>query len=341
MRDLPPFDALVAFEAVLRHGSMIAAAAELGVTQSAVSHRLRRLEAFVGTPLFLRLNPGLAPTAAGKALAEGLVEVLAGMAGMRARCRAAAAPARLRVGVGAALAQHWLVRRLPAFATTYPEIDVELALLTSCGTVRAANLDVRLLWLPEAEARASSTQYSLLREKVFPVCRPELLPSGRPLAEPQALVRLPLLHKGRESGPDAAPEWTWRTWFARLGLGESVPRGLRFDDIGPAIGGALEGTGVVLGRSLLCADALMDGRLARVLPSYWDVPCSKVHVATWSVAGIGDSRIHAFVRWIGEAAEGSIASTMSVDDNPGDHQASFGRAWERATTRCHATEQAG
>jgi len=313
MRALPPLDALVAFEAVLRHGSMTAAAAELGVTQSAVSHRLRRLEAFVGTPLLLRLHSGLTPTAAGTALAEGLAEVLTGMAGLRARCRAATAPARLRVGVGAALAQHWLVRRLPDFVTAHPEIDVELALLTSCGEVRAANLDVRLLWLPAADARASSTQNPLPREKVFPVCRPELLPSGRPLAEPRAIVQLPLLHKGQESGPDAAPEWTWRTWFARLGLGAPVPRGLRFDDIGPAIGGALEGTGVVLGRSLLCADALADSRLARVLAPQWDVPSGKISVATWPIAGIGDSRIQAFVRWIREAAEGRIAPTFLAD----------------------------
>ena len=59
MQRLPPFDALVAFEAVLRHGSMTAAATELGVTQSAVSHRLRRLETFVGTPLLRRLRAGL------------------------------------------------------------------------------------------------------------------------------------------------------------------------------------------------------------------------------------------------------------------------------------------
>ncbi len=200
MRGLPPFDALVAFEAVLRHGSMTLAAAELGVTQSAVSHRLRRLEAVVGTPLLRRLHPGLQPTAAGLALAEGFAEVLAGMASLRARCRAATGPERLQVGVGSAVAQYWLVRRLPAFMEAHPDTDVELVLLPNCDAVRAASLDVRLLWLPVTEARASSTRCLLPRETVFPVCRTDLLSREIARGDLTALLRLPLLHKGRMAG---------------------------------------------------------------------------------------------------------------------------------------------
>ncbi|MGU3420793.1 LysR substrate-binding domain-containing protein [Methylobacterium sp. D54C] len=309
MRGLPPFDALVAFEAVLRHGSMTLAAAEIGVTQSAVSHRLRRLEAFVGTPLLRRLHPGLAPTPAGVALAEGFADILAGMAALRTRCRAATAPERLQVGVGSAVAQYWLVRRLPAFMAAHPDTDVELVLLPNCDAARAASLDVRLLWLTATEARASSTRSLFPRETVFPVCRPDLLRGECAYGDPGTLLRLPLLHKGRDDGPDGASEWAWRTWFTRLGHASPVPRGLRLDDIGPAIGSALEGTGVALARSLLCADALADGRLARVLPADRDMPSAKVQVATWTAARIGDARVQAFVRWVVEAAERSPASS--------------------------------
>ena len=61
-RRLPPFPPLVAFDAVVRHGSFTRAAAELGVTQSAVSHQLRRLEHHFDTRLLQRLNPGVVPT---------------------------------------------------------------------------------------------------------------------------------------------------------------------------------------------------------------------------------------------------------------------------------------
>ena len=76
MRSLPPFDALVAFDTALRHRSMTRAAAELGMTQSAVSHRLRRLEAYVGAPLLHRSPGGLSATPAGSALATGLADLL-------------------------------------------------------------------------------------------------------------------------------------------------------------------------------------------------------------------------------------------------------------------------
>ncbi|MGE8131846.1 LysR substrate-binding domain-containing protein [Methylobacterium sp. NPDC080182] len=321
MRGLPPFDALVAFEAVLRHGSMTLAAAELGVTQSAVSHRLRRLEAFVGTPLLRRLHPGLQPTAAGLALAEGFAEVLAGMASLRTRCRAATGPERLQVGVGSAVAQYWLVRRLPAFMEAHPDTDVELVLLPNCDAVRAASLDVRLLWLPVTEARASSTRCLLPRETVFPVCRTDLLSREVARGDLTALLRLPLLHKGQDAGLGAASEWAWRTWFERLGYTVPVPRGLRLDDIGPAIGSAIEGAGAALVRSLLCADALAEGRLSRVLPPEWDMPSAKVQVATWSAAQIGNARVRAFVRWVVEAAERSSAALAPLAAERQSHPA--------------------
>ncbi|WP_265441650.1 LysR family transcriptional regulator [Bradyrhizobium sp. SEMIA] len=111
----PPFDALIAFEAVHRLGSVTAAASDLGVTQSAVSHRLRRLEDFMGLPLLTRTSGGMRPTPAGEALASGLAELLTGLGELRARCRAAASNGPLRVGVSAALADYWLVARLPMF----------------------------------------------------------------------------------------------------------------------------------------------------------------------------------------------------------------------------------
>lgn len=321
MRGLPPFDALMAFEAVLRHGSMTLAATELGVTQSAVSHRLRRLEAFVGTPLLRRLRPGLAPTAAGLALAEGFADVLAGMAGLRSRCRAAMVPEGLQIGVGSAVAQYWLVRRLPDFMEVYPDTDVELVLLPNCDAVRAASLDVRLLWLPVTEARASSTRCIFPRETVFPVCRPDLLGGEVARSELKALLRLPLLHKGQDGGFGAGSEWAWRTWFARLGYAAPIPRGLRLDDIGPAIGSAIDGSGAALVRSLLCADALAEGRLARVLSSDWDMPSAKIQVATWSAAQIGNARVRAFVRWVVEAAERSCASLALLAGEGKSHPA--------------------
>lgn len=306
MRALPPFDALVAFDTALRQRSMTLAAAELGLTQSAVSHRLRRLEGFIGTPLFIRSGTGLNPTPPGLALAAGLAELLDGLADLRARCRAAAASSALRVGVGAALADHWLVRRLPAFAAAHPDIGVELSVMTSEAEARTASLDIQVLWQPVATARASTTQRLLFQEQVFPVCHPRLLPAGGPLDDPAGLKALPLLHKG-EPGRNAGAEWSWASWFERLGLDGKPAVSLRFLTVGTAIAAALEGAGVVLARSLLVHDALADGRLVRVLPAQWDVPSGKAHLVRWPAALTGDPRVRHFAAWLAGEADRTMA----------------------------------
>ncbi|MBS4048761.1 MAG: LysR family transcriptional regulator [Alphaproteobacteria bacterium] len=296
MRPLPPFDALVAFDAVLRLGSMTAAAADLGLTQSAVSHRLRRLESFIGAELLVRRRAGLSPTPAGAALAEGLGDIFDGMAALRERSRMAAHPARLRVGLGAALAQHWLVRRLPDFSRRHPGIEIELVIFTTRAQAeaRGGDLDLRIHWVKPEEARNSSTQTLLFREQVFPVCAPSIL--KKPLRDPARLAELPLLYKSAEAGQ--GEEWEWSTWFQRLGIKARPKPRLRFEEIGLAIAAAMEGGGVALGRSLLVHDALKDGRLVRPLGDGWALPSAKVHLARWPAASSRNLRLRAFVDWL-------------------------------------------
>jgi DNA-binding transcriptional LysR family regulator len=156
MRALPPFDGLIAFDAALRHRSMTLAAGELGLTQSAISHRLKKLEGFVGARLLDRTGGGLLPTAAGVTLAEGLGRMLDEMAELRARSRASVRPLTLKIGLGSALANHWLVRRLTAFASAHPDIAIELCIIESDVQARALDLDVQIRWLPKVGARATS-----------------------------------------------------------------------------------------------------------------------------------------------------------------------------------------
>lgn len=306
MRSLPPFDSLIAFEASARHRSMTLAATELGLTPSAVSHRLRKLESYLGAKLFNQRNGiGLSPTSAGAALLSEVAGMLDEMATLRARYRAVSQPALLKVGVGAALSHYWLVRRLPDFLKVHPEVSVELIAVESEVQARAADVDLQVLWLPKPVARASSTQRLLFRERVFPVAAPRLLPRARPLRTMRQLMDLPIIHKGRAGRGDGA-EWSWSTWFERLGLEGEIPAGIRFDTISLALAAAIEGAGVALGRSLLVHDALADRRLARVLSNEWDMPSSKVHVVRWPAALSGDRRVKLFTDWI--AAESARVS---------------------------------
>jgi LysR family transcriptional regulator, glycine cleavage system transcriptional activator len=300
----PPFDALIAFEAVHRRGSVTAAAQDLGMTQSAISHRLRRLEDFMGLPLLVRAHGGMRPTPAGAALASGLADLLSGLGELRARCRAAAGSGALRVGVSAALADYWLVARLPQFNARHPAMPIELIVVESAAQAAHLDLDITIHWLHEPEARETSTQRMLFRENVFPVCHPRLLPRT-PLDEPNPIAGLPLIHKGNSDDDAGGAEWTWTAWFARLGLNAPPPMGLRCANIATAISAALQGRGVALVRSLLARDALADGRLVRVLPEAWDMPSTKVHLVRWPAALAGDARVKAFVAWLVEVGGAS------------------------------------
>ena len=303
MRSLPPFDGLVAFEAAARHRSITLAATELGLTQSAVSHRLRKLETYLGAKLFNhRSGTGLSPTTAGASLLTETVGLLDELAMLRARYRAAAQPAVLKVGVGAALSHYWLVRRLPGFLARHGDVGVELFVAESEAQALAADVDLQVLWLPKTVARASSTQRVLFRERVFPVAMPRLLPRSRALHNVRDLANYPIIHKGR-AGRDDGAEWSWPAWFERLGLGAAAPGGMRVDTISLALAAAIAGAGVALGRSLLVHDALADRRLTRVLAAEWDMPSSKVHVVRWPAVLSADPRVKLFTGWLaGEAA---------------------------------------
>jgi len=297
MRALPPFDGLIAFDAALRHRSMTRAASELGLTQSAISHRLKKLEGFVGTRLLDRTGGGLVPTAAGVTLAEGLGRMLDEMAELRARSRASVRPQTLKIGLGSALANYWLARRLTAFASANPDIAIDLCIIEGDVQARALDLDVQIRWIPKLGARATSTQRLLFDEMVFPVAIPSLLPRGRPLREPRVLGTLPVLHKGLAGRNDGA-EWSWPVWFERLGVAVPVQGGLRFDNLGTALAAALQGSGVVLARSLLVHDALAEKRLCRVVSPDWDMTSSRTHIIRWPAALANDRRVARFADWI-------------------------------------------
>jgi LysR family transcriptional regulator, glycine cleavage system transcriptional activator len=227
VRHLPPFAPLVAFDAVARHRSFTRAAEELGVTQSAVSHQIRRLERFYGVQLLLRLNPGVELSAEGTILRGELAILLDNIAGLTPRLRRRPGLRTIRLGAGMALAGWWLVRRLPSFQQAHPDITLEFEPIETEQDA-ARSVDLRIVWTSLVEARPNSTQAPLFQERVVPVCAPRLLPGGKPLADPADLAELPLIQKGAGS----TGEWSWEFWFKALALHRTVPRGPVLRDLG-------------------------------------------------------------------------------------------------------------
>jgi LysR family transcriptional regulator, glycine cleavage system transcriptional activator len=300
MRQLPPFAELVAFEAVARHLSFTLAAAELHLSQSAVSHRVRRLEEHLGKKLIHRLNPGLQLTEAGAALLPGLVGALDGLAQIgRPNER------RLRVSAGSALCTWWLAGRLPAFMAERSGVSIDLIPIEQAQATQP-QADVRILWVAPNEEPRSTHQVPLFNEQVFPVCSPALVPGGQPLRDAQALASLPLLHKSAHG----MGEWSWPVWLERLRVQPNAkPRSeLRFAEMGLVLSAAVEGAGVALSRSLLVHDALASGRLVVPLANIVPMRSAKKHVARWPSAKASDPDVRTFVEWLATEAAHTLAA---------------------------------
>lgn len=248
-----PLNALKAFEAVARLGSIRAAAEELFVTHGAVSQQIKKLEAYLAVSLLERQGRGIALTAEGKHLFERLQPLFKQLASVTRDVDAQAQTGPLIIGCSHDTAVLWLVPAMPDFRTRYPDIQLEIREVPA-GEEAPAEVDVAVLnQLPEA----ASAKLSLLSDQFFfPVCRPELV-AGRDLSAPDSLLALPLLHADRGG--------LWSAWHREAGLHYPEARPQVYLPGGAAvISGAKAGLGVALAHSLEVREALASGSLVQV-----------------------------------------------------------------------------
>ena len=140
---VPPLHLLIAFEAGARHASFARAAEELSVTPSAVSHRIKNLEALWGEDLFVRTGTTLRLTAAGTRYLRSVQDALKSLHEL-ARPEFSKQRARLRVAIPPTFGRQHLVPRLPEFQALYPHIDLELHLAIPFLDVKAEDTDVEI-----------------------------------------------------------------------------------------------------------------------------------------------------------------------------------------------------
>lgn len=292
-----PLNALRAFAAAARHQQFARAADELHVTAGAISRQIRLLEAELGQPLFERLPQGVRLTAQGRALAAEIAPHLDGLA--RAVARARVKSSVLTVSAPPTFGQEWLLPRLEDFQRQHPDIEVFLdasSAIVPLGTEGGAQAAIRYGrgdW-QEGETRL------LLREWIFPVCSPALIPA--PLAEPAALLDYPLLHAewpgGWRSGRPSSRFNAWQDWFAsqQVPLGDSL-RGPRYSLSGMALQQAAAGKGVALGGCVLAQRMLASGALVRPLPDR----CNQLSTQAYFLVlpkGPVDAPVQRWIDWL-------------------------------------------
>ncbi|MCZ3382078.1 MULTISPECIES: transcriptional regulator GcvA [Kosakonia] len=261
MRDLPPTATLRAFEVATRHTTFTAAAAELCITQSAVSHQLKNLEDIWGLPLFQR-GKTLSLTPAGAALAPLVREFFSKLETTLADLREQKGRVRLRVNTTYSFALKWLLPRLPDLARLHPEILVTLESTDQAINFASTDADVAIRF-GHGNYPALHTEF-MFREQLFPVASPALLQRFGTPDEPAELLRYPLLTR---DGADLVPKWD--AWFKQVGVNTDVlHENVRFADTNMTIEAALLGQGIALARSGHVEKEIADGSLVRL----FDVP---------------------------------------------------------------------
>ncbi len=257
-----PLNGLRAFEAAARHLSFTRAASELCVTQAAVSHQVKHLEARLGAPLFNRLARGLVLTDEGQALLPVLSDALGRMERALERFEAGAMREVLSVGVVGTFAVRWLLPRLADFREANPLVDVRLSTHNNKVDMAVEGLDMAIRFGDGAWHGTQAEE--ILRAPLTPLCTPWL---ASRLDSAQALASVPLLRSYRRE--------EWPAWFEAAGVEAPHVSGPVFDSLSLMVQAAIQGSGVALAPPLLFGRELHARQLVQPFEatveagSYW------------------------------------------------------------------------
>jgi LysR family transcriptional regulator, glycine cleavage system transcriptional activator len=285
---LHSLDALRVFAACARELNFTRAAEELGMTQAAVSQRMRLLEERLGRLLFHRTRPRLQLTEAGAELAGAVAGALFTIQSALERLQAPS-PRRLRVTTTPAFAARWLAPRLPQFQAAHPGVSVELDASPYPRDLAREGYDLAI------RSTASPSPAGMRSQHVAPVLRAPFLSPGLAnelkLSHPSDLLTAPLI----------ADDY-WEAWLTAAGSPASVnfDGRARYDSQQVTAEVAAAGGGVALLSPVLFADFILAGRLVQAFPHVLEGPDS--YRLIYPVTREADEAVAAFASWILDAA---------------------------------------
>ncbi|MBU4682143.1 LysR family transcriptional regulator [Cedecea davisae] len=290
LKHWPPLNALRGFEAAARLGSFHQAAAELHLTQSAISQQIRSLEAYLEQPLFFRSGRSVSLTDAGQDLystAQVMLQQLA--VGIR-RLEQYRKPNQLIVNTTPAFARHWLLPRLGDFNRQHPETD--LWLFTSFEPPDMATETIDVAIRDDLSVQAECVFEVLYKDRLYPACHPRIL-------EAPVQQRM-TLHGEREM--------SWEHWIVAGGVDVGQrSQGMNFSDPGLLLDAASEGLGIALVSQLLAEQKTAAGLLAPLVKQ-------TVRGADWAWLVHRDSENDPLTRQFCEWLAGSLPGAVERDN---------------------------
>ena len=293
-RYLPALPALLALEAVDRLGTASAAAAELALTQGAISRALQGLEAQLGVTLLLRERQRLRLTPAGLDYVTEVRKALNLLASASLTLRANPTGGSLNLAILPAFGMHWLAPRLARFAQSHPEVTVNLSTRLRPFDFADTGFDAAIHYgrsdWPGVDWPGAD-YLPLMAEDVLAVGAPGRL--AAPLARAEAALDHPLLQLVSRTGD-------WGRWLAHHGVAERRPTGMLFDQFATLIQAALHGLGLALIPTFLIQRELAEGRLIPVFGG--PIAASGSYYLVWPRTPPPRAALGSFRSWIAAEA---------------------------------------
>jgi LysR family glycine cleavage system transcriptional activator len=252
-RYLPSLPSLLALEALDRLGTASAAAAELNLTQGAISRQLQVMADQLGVQLTQREHGRLHLTPAAQDYVREVRRSLTALAAASLTLRANPTGGSLNLAILPAFGMHWLAPRLADFARKHPEVTVNLSTRLAPFDFATANFDAAIHYGRQDWPNAA--YLPLMDEDVLAVASPALLP--KPLTTAEDALALPLLQLQSRPGD-------WGRWFATQGLPNQRPPAMLFDQFATMQQAVLHGLGAAVLPLYLIEKDLRDLRLIPV-----------------------------------------------------------------------------
>jgi LysR family glycine cleavage system transcriptional activator len=288
-----PLNGVRAFEAAARHRSLKAAAAELGVTPSAISHHVKQLERAVGTRLFSRRNNGIDLTADGLRFFDVVSPALATIARAGQIIRRDTQEVVLKVSMSFAV--RWLIPRLNEFRSAYPRIRVKME-TSSLPVALEDGIDLAIDYSRRGAGAADATV--LLQDWGRPVASHELCRKYRRGSAKAQILGAPLISA-------AADDWDWRLWAEMQQVNYTQLRIVdRFDTDHAALEACVAGMGVYIPPAFLVEREMHNG----ILASFSDFPYQ--HFGDYRLITATPIRraVEIFISWLLETSKQSTAA---------------------------------
>ncbi|PWB31634.1 LysR family transcriptional regulator [Pseudomonas sp. SDI] len=287
-RELPPLNALRAFEATARLNSVSQAAEQLHVTHGAVSRQLKVLEEHLGVALFVKDGRGLKLTDAGQRLRDVSSDAFERLRNVCAELSQDSADAPFVLGCSGSLLARWFIPRLGRLQADLPELRLHLSAGEGDLDPRRPGLDA-LLVFAEPPWPADMQVHVLAQERIGPVLSPHFAGFERLQGAPaRALAEEALLQT--TSRPQAWPDWARQQGIAA----QALKYGQNFEHLYYLLEAAVAGLGVAIAPQPLVADDLRAGRLA----APWGFCPTEAALALWVPRRAADGRAAQLAQWL-------------------------------------------